>query len=106
MINTVLTKEYINKFINEQYEYIYQSQKLNFIRWKVLEGRIFMEPQIFKNYDEEVDYLKQFIEKRFDTFGQIVSSSTTESVLEEYETQWDNMGTDEDDDGIYGWEEN
>ena len=41
-----------------------------------------MDPQIFENYDEEVNYLKQFIEKRFDTFGKIVSSSTTESFLE------------------------
>ena len=106
MVNSVFTKEYIINFINEQYEYIYESQKLNFMRWKVLGGRIFMEPQIFENYDEEVDYLKQFIEKRFDTFGQIISNSTTKSVLEEYKTQWDDMGSDEDDDGVYGWEEN
>ena len=106
MVNSVFTKEYIINFINEQYEYIYESQKLNFMRWKVLGGRIFMEPQIFENYDKEVDYLKQFIEKRFDTFGQIISNSTTKSVLEEYKTQWDDMGSDEDDDGVYGWEEN
>ena len=32
MINSVFTKEFINNYINKEYEYIYESQKLNFMR--------------------------------------------------------------------------
>ena len=103
MTNSVFTKEVIINFINEKINFIYESQRLNFMKWDILKGMVFMEPQILETYDNEVEYLKQFVEKRFDIFGQIVSNSTIESVMEEYETQWDNMEADEDDDGNYEW---
>ena len=83
MINTVFTKEIIRNFLNEQIEYINESQKLNYIRWDVLNSRQFMEAVLRGSFEAEVDYLKDFVENRFDIFDQIVSSATTESVLEE-----------------------
>jgi hypothetical protein len=83
MTNTVFTKEIILNFINEQIEYINESQKLNFIKWDVLNSRQFMEAVTRGSFEAEVDYLKEYVENRFDIFGELVSSATTESVLEE-----------------------
>ena len=83
MTSTVFTKEIIRDFINNQIEYINESQKLNFMRWDVLNSRQFMEAELRGSFEAEVEYLKEFIENRFDKFGEIVSSATTESVLEE-----------------------
>ena len=83
MTNTVFTKEIIIDYINEQVEYIDESQKLNFMKWDVLSSKQFMEAATRGTYKAEVDYLKEYIEERFDVFGALVESSTKESVLEE-----------------------
>ena len=83
MTNTVFTKEIIRDFIDEQVEYIDESQKLNFMKWDVLNSKQFMEAATRGTFEAEVDYLKQFVEDRFDVFGALVESSTKESVLEE-----------------------
>ena len=83
MSNTVFTKEIIRNYINEQIELINESQKLNFMRWDVLNSKQFMEAALRGSFKAEVDYLKEFVENRFDIFGEIVSNATPESVLEE-----------------------
>ena len=45
--------------------------------------------------------VKKFITDRFETFGKIITRANYNSVLEEYKTQWDDMGQIEDD-GIEG----
>ena len=44
----------------------------------------FLEPVIRGSFEAEVDYLKKYIEERFDVFGEIVANATSSSVLEEY----------------------
>ena len=83
MTNTVFTKEIIRDYIDEQVEYISESQKLNFMKWDVLSSKQFMEAVCRGTFQAEIDYLKEFVDNRFDIFGNIVSSATTESVLEE-----------------------
>ena len=97
MTSTVFTKEIMRDFINEQIEYINESQKLNFMRWDVLNSRQFMEAMLRGSFEAEVEYLKEFVENRFDKFGEIVSSATTESVLEEVKkggSPWGGQGGD------------
>ena len=101
--NNGFNKEYLINFIDEKYKLIYESQKLNFLKWKILGARVFMEGKIFETYEEEVEYLKKFITDRFETFGKIIMRANYNSVLEEYKTQWDDMGQIEDD-GKYGWD--
>ena len=103
LINNGFNKEYLLNFIDEKYKLIYESQKLNFLKWKILGARVFMEGKIFETYEEEVEYLKKFITDRFETFGKIIMRANYNSVLEEYKTQWDDMGQIEDD-GKYGWD--
>jgi hypothetical protein len=83
MTNTVFTKEVMRDYIDELYELIYESQRLNYIRWDVLNTRQFMEAVIRGSFEAEVDYLKDFVEKRFKVFGEIVANATSASVLEE-----------------------
>ena len=104
LINNGFNKEYLINFVNEKYKLIYESQKLNFIRWKVLGERVFMEGKILDTYEEEIDFLKNFIIQRFEVFGDIILKAHYDSALKEYETQWDNMGQIEDDDEKYGWD--
>ena len=83
MTNTVFTKEVIRDFIDEKVEEINESQKLNYMRWDVLSKKQFMEAVLRGSFEAEVDYLKEFVEDRFDVFGNIVDTATVESVLEE-----------------------
>jgi spore coat protein CotH len=83
MTNTVFTKEVMRDYINELYELIYESQKLNYIRWDALNSKQFMEAVIRGSFEAEVDYLKEYVEKRFKVFGEIVANATSASVLEE-----------------------
>ena len=83
MTNTVFTKKVMRDYINELFELIYESQRLNYIRWDVLNTRQFMEAVIRGSFEAEVDYLKEYVEKRFDVFGEIVANATSASVLEE-----------------------
>ena len=83
MNSTVFTKEIMRNFINEQFELIYESQRLNYIRWDVLNSRQFMEAVIRGSFEAEVDYLKEYVEKRFDVFGELVANATSASVQEE-----------------------
>ena len=64
MTNTVFTKEVMRDYINELYELIYESQKLNYIRWDVLNSKQFMEAVIRGSFEAEVDYLKEYVEKK------------------------------------------
>ena len=88
MTNTVFTKEVMRDYINEQFQLIYESQKLNYIRWDALNTKQFMEAVIRGSFEAEVDYLKEFIEKRFVVFGEIVANATSVSVLEEAPRPW------------------
>ena len=88
MTNTVFTKEKILSFLNEQIEYINESQKLNFIKWDVLNSRQFMEANCRGSFQAEVDYLKEFVENRFDIFGELVNNANKDSVLEESRGGW------------------
>ena len=83
MTATTFTKAKIIDFLNQQIEYINESQKLNFMKWDVLNSRQFMEANLRGSFEAEVNYLKEFVETRFDVFGGIVNSATTESVLEQ-----------------------
>jgi hypothetical protein len=98
MTSSGFTKEAILSFINEQVELINESQKLNFIRWNILNEKQFLQPAARGSYEAEIQYLKEFIENRFSIFGEIVNSATTQSVNEEVQGGWGSNGA-----GMWGW---
>ena len=83
MTNTVFTKEIMLDFLDEQIKYLNESQRLNFIKWDVLKTRLFMEARCRGSFQAEADYLKKYIDERFDVFGEIVRNATKESIINE-----------------------
>jgi len=88
MTNNGFNIKAITKFIDQQVQLIYQSQKLNFMRWDILKEKQFLQPMARGSYEAEIGYLIEFIKKRFDIFGQIVNSATVESVNEKVKGGW------------------
>ena len=89
MTKTVFTKEVVLGFLDEQIKNLNESQRLNFIKWDVLKTRLFMEAKCRGSFQAEADYLKKFVEERFDVFGEIVKNATKESIINE--TQSDSI---------------
>ena len=58
------------------------------MKWEVLCSKQFIEALTRGSFDAEVEYFKEFVENRFDIFGNLVASATTESVLEETKGSW------------------
>ena len=83
MTENKVTKEIIIDWIDNQTKIINESQKLNFMRWKVLDRRILASPTARCSFRREVNYLKEYIQNRFDQLGEIIKSATTISVMEE-----------------------
>ena len=75
-----VTKEILLKFIDEKVEEINESQKLNFIRWDIFNTQVLLNPVLRKSFEEEVEYLKFYIQKRYDILDEIVKNATPESV--------------------------
>ena len=80
-----VTPEILNKFVDEQSEIIEQSQKLNFIRWDILNKLIIVNPVARGSHKAEVDYLKEFIPKRYDILDEIVKIANSTFINEKIE---------------------
>ena len=61
-----ITKEHLFEIINAEAEYLQQSQKLNFMRWPVMDTLVHQNPVIWGGYDAEVQNVRRFIEERLD----------------------------------------
>lgn len=61
---TVLHNDSINNFINQTAEFLDEPQQRNFQRWPILGEYIWPNYFIGDTYEEEVDYLGQWIEER------------------------------------------
>ena len=51
-------------YIDQQAHMLQQSQRLNFLRWPILNSGVHMNPTARGSYQAEVDYLKKYIENR------------------------------------------
>jgi hypothetical protein len=51
-------------YIDQQAQNLQQSQRLNFLRWPILNSNVHMNPTSRGSYQAEVDYLKKYIENR------------------------------------------
>lgn len=59
-----LTKEHLFEFIDSLRDEIYESQKWNFKRWKILDKKVQQNFQALGNYDAEVDFMKNWLADR------------------------------------------
>lgn len=79
-IEEKVTKKIINDYIEETTNLIYQSQRLNFMRWDILNTKILLNPIVRGSFEAEVEYLKYFMDKRFDILDNIIKNATVESI--------------------------
>lgn len=61
-----LSKETINKMIDSSANVLKQAQQRNFTRWPVLGKYVWPNAYVGTSYDDEVRYLKQWIDRRWD----------------------------------------
>lgn len=82
-----VTKSVLIDFVDETINKINESQKLNFIRWDILNTRVLLNPVVRGSFEAEVEYLKYFIDKRYDIVDEIVNNASFESITAEVETK-------------------
>ena len=75
-----ITKTLLVDFIREKIDYINDSQKLNFMRWDILNIRVLVNPVVRGSYKAETDYLIYYIQERYDILDTIVNNATVESI--------------------------
>ena len=84
-----LVKNDLFEYIDDIYEYIKESAKLNFMRWNVLNQRLLCGgPVLYGSHEGEVKGVKEYIDKRFDTLTRVIYNTTEESLLEKVDTFW------------------
>ena len=80
---TTVTTETLIKYINDEVKNIEQSQKLNFKRWDVLNTKVLINPVVRGSFEKEVDFLKEYIQKRYVITDEIVKNASYESITAE-----------------------
>lgn len=60
-----LTADTICAFIDKLGAEVNESQKLNFMRWPIMQEFIHENPRVPANYQAEIDYLKNYVRARF-----------------------------------------
>ena len=59
-----LTEENVEAFINAREQELQQSQRLNFLRWPILNLRVHQNPQALGSYKKEVEVVRQYMKER------------------------------------------
>lgn len=59
-----INEQHLLDFINKQEEYLQESQKLNFIRWPIMNEVVHENPKVWGSYEEEVQNVRRFISER------------------------------------------
>ena len=68
-----IKKDYINIYIDELVKNINESQRLNFLRWNILDKTIREHNPIIRySYEKEIKFLKDFIKTRTDFMNQYI----------------------------------
>ena len=62
----IITKETLLKVVDNYAADIYQSQRLNFMRWNILNSIVHQNPATYGSYEGEVNNVRNFIIKRID----------------------------------------
>ena len=60
-----LTAEYMTEYINMWEEKLQQSQRLNFLRWPIMNQYVHQNPTLWGSYTAEVQNVRRFMKERF-----------------------------------------
>ena len=78
-----ITEESLIAYIDSTAQELQQSQRLNFIRWPILNSVQHLNPRVAGNYDGEVEYLREYIRERIPFLDQ--RTKNEEEGLEHYD---------------------
>ena len=81
----VVSKANLLKYISDEVNEIDQSQKLNFMRWDILNTLVLINPVARGSFEAEVDFLKEFIQKRLDITDELVKNTSPEDINKKVE---------------------
>ena len=59
-----LTEEKMLEYIDKQAELLEESQRLNFIRWPIMNSYVHQNPRVLGSYFNEVENVRQFVSRR------------------------------------------
>ncbi|MBO4550608.1 MAG: CotH kinase family protein, partial [Bacteroidaceae bacterium] len=79
-----ITEESLIQYIDSTAQELQQSQRLNFIRWPILDTPKHLNPRVAGNYDGEVEYLREYIRERIPFLDQRTNTEEDEKVEEEH----------------------
>lgn len=60
-----MTEDHLLALIDSLEELLQQSQRLNFIRWPIMNSIVHQNPRLWGSYEAEVDNVRRFIKERF-----------------------------------------
>jgi len=64
--NGAITKQNLLQVVDDYVLVLDQAQRLNFLRWNILDKMVHLNPQALGSYEAEVDQIKKFILERID----------------------------------------
>ena len=76
-----LNKDYLSKFIDSKVELIKEAKKYNFMRWDILNKTVCFNPKIYNSYEEEISYLKNFIDNRINWLNFHILNITPANIV-------------------------
>lgn len=76
-----MTAEWLLNLADETAAKIDQSQALNFKRWSI-NTKVHREPELFGTFEEYMDYMKNYIEKEFPHFENLIGATSSDPGVE------------------------
>ena len=81
------TEESMLDYIDEQAQLLNESQRLNFIRWKILSQRVHQNPSARGSYQAEVDVVRTYMRNRIPWMDNKLGFDTTALDIEAVKEQ-------------------
>lgn len=80
-----ITAESLKQFVDDTALKLEQSQRLNFMRWPILNQYVHMNPRALGSYAAEVDFIKQYLDTRVPLLDLLVGYDPAMTSVEDIE---------------------
>lgn len=75
---TKLNMNYLINFIDEKVKLMNESINLNFMKWDILDKKVSFNPKIYNSYEEEINYVKDFLKNRINWLSNYILGTSYE----------------------------
>ena len=73
----------MNEYVDALAEMLDESQKLNFLRWPIMNQMVHQNPVISGNYKREVERVKSYLKDRFSDLDKLIGYDSSISAVED-----------------------